>query len=280
MSRQTSFQNKVVVVTGGGSGIGKALAVAFAAEGARVAVVDIRGHDAVARQLSPSATMAIACDVSNAAQVKAMIQKVRTTWGKIDIYCSNAGILIPPLAPHLDQSDHVSKLSDEQWDRVYRINVQSHVIAARELITENNLWDGGIFVVTASAGGLLAMIEDTCYGVSKAAAVSFAEHMAITHPQVQVHCLCPQSVDTPIIPKEARENPTAAMVDGLLSPEFVAKCTLEAITLKQFWIFPHKNVPKYVLQKVMDHDRWLHGMRRLRQRLWASKGNTFPQSKL
>ena len=263
--QQQRFQDKVVVVTGGGSGIGKALAEAFAKEGARVVVADLSHQhtEDVAQQVGG---MAFTCDVTNPAMVRKMIQTVRQKWGRIDIYCSNAGIMIPPTLQDVS-NDHIARLSDKQWDRVFQVNAQSHVIAARELIANKETWDGGIFVMTASAAGLLAIIEDACHGVSKAAAVSFAEHLAIIHPQIQVHCLCPQSVDTPFIPDKFKQILNSATMDGLVTPPYVAECTLNAIHNNSFWIFPHEKVPQYVQFKVMQHERWLKGMHRLRERL-------------
>lgn len=278
------FKNKVVVVTGGNSGIGKALAEAFVKEGGRVVVADLLHEEDAA---STPAWWTYTCDVTDPLQVREMIRAVRQKWGRIDIYCSNAGIMIhPPLPPTKGTTvaaaldDHVARLSDAQWDRVFRVNVQSHVIAIRELITDEDPWDGGIFVITASAAGLLAMLEDACYGTSKAAAVSFAEHLAIVHPQIQVHCLCPQSVDTAFIPEKLRHVPNSAVADGLVTPAQVAACTLDGIEKHSFWIFPHKKVPQYVQIKATQHERWLQGMQRFRERLRRGHEGNVMESKI
>lgn len=268
------FKNKVVIVTGGSSGIGRALAQAFVKEGARVVVADLRHQKDAASTpnfVESSSWWTYTCDVTDPLQVRAMIRAVKQKWGRIDIYCSNAGIMIhPPLLSTTASAalnDHVARLSDAQWDRVFRVNLQSHVIAIRELITDEDPWECGIFVITASAAGLLAMLEDACYGSSKAAAVSFAEHLAIVHPQIQVHCLCPQSVDTPFIPENLRHVPNSAVADGLATPTQVAACTLESIEKQSFWVFPHEKVPEYVQIKATQHARWLRGMQRFRDRL-------------
>lgn len=278
------FQDKVVVITGSGSGIGEALAHAFAAEGPRVVVLaDLRGHVAVANELGDIA-MAFTCDVTDAAQVRNMIQTVRKRWGRIDIYCSNAGIMIPPTTTTTTTNqDHVAKYSDDQWSRVFSVNVQSHVIAARELISDEDPWHGGVFVITASAAGVLAIPEDASYGVSKAAAVSFAEHLAIIHhPSLRVLCLCPMAVDTPFIAESIGDAPlNSAVLDGIVSAERVAECTLDAIDDRQaFWIFPHEKVPKYIQSKANQHARWLMGMQRMRQRLLAQGQELTALSKL
>jgi NAD(P)-dependent dehydrogenase (short-subunit alcohol dehydrogenase family) len=268
-----AFQDKVVVITGGGSGIGAALARAFDHAGAIVVVVDLRGSETVAQSLNQKRahqfSSSLTCDVTNRQQVQRMIKKVKQEHGRIDIYCSNAGIIIDP--ENL-RDDFVSKHADDKWTKILKVNVQSHVIAARELIPD---WEKGVgdgcFVVTASAAGLLTMIGDASYGVSKAAAVSFAEHVAIAHPKVQVHCLCPQAVDTPFTP-QIKTSANSAMTDGVISAEFVATCTLNAISGGDFWILPHPEVQKYAVRKALDHKRWLNGMKSLRNKLM--NGNT------
>ena len=263
-----TLQDKVVVVTGGGSGIGKSLCFAFAHAGAFVVVTDVKGSSEVQAALPSSHRhMAIPLDVTNPNAVAAMIASVKKRYHKIDIYCSNAGILIPSNP----RDDSCTKHSLQDWNRIVQVNVLSHVTALRELLPD---WERGIgdghFCVTASAAGLLTMVGDASYGVSKAAALSFCEHVAIAHGNcVQVHCLCPQGVSTNLAPFQDKDN--AAMSDGMLTPEEVAVDTLQAIQRGDFFIFPHANVPKYALRKAKDHARWLKGMQRLRNNLMKSK---------
>lgn len=266
------FRGKVVVITGAASGIGKALATAFARNEARVALVDVRVCDDVVDdhvQRNPSSKPLIfTCDVTEVAQVRHMIQQVKRQWGQIDFYCSNAGIIFPiaPDTETMDSHASVASHSDVQWNKILQVNVLSHVIAARELIADWEQGKGdGVFVVTASAAGLLTQIGDASYGVSKAAAISFAEHMTIAHPSIQVHCLCPQAVDTPFVNSKTTQN--SAMTDGLVSPEWVAECTLQAIVKGTFWVFPHPKVTEYYRRKATDHARWIKGMQRWRQQL-------------
>lgn len=257
-----SFLNKVAVVTGGGSGIGRALCLAFAKAGACVVVVDVRGSREVFDTLVASNHLHFECDVTNQAQVQQMIREVKQRYGRIDVYCSNAGILMPSSTTN----DSVAKHSMAEWDKIMHVNVLSHVVAFRELVED---WERGVgdahFCVTASAAGLLTMVGDASYGVSKAAALSLCEHMAIAHSAVKVHCLCPQAVDTPMVDGAGRDDAkNAAMTDGVMSAPRVAQLTLQGIESGDFFIFPHTQVPKYALRKAQDHDRWLKGMQRLR----------------
>lgn len=283
MTRQSSFHDKVVVVTGGASGIGKAMAMAFARNGARVALVDIQNCERTAKELvrelvptgvdatrcNPSGTctshlLSFTSDVTNPIQVRAIIQQIKLQWHRVDVYCSNAGIIFPG-TDVMDKND-VTRHSDDQWTQILKVHVQSHVIALRELLPDWEHGQGdGIFVMTASAAGLLTQIGDASYGVSKAAAISLAEHIAISHPKIKVHCLCPQAVDTPLVHAGPPEN--SAMTDGMVTPELVAECTLQAISNGSFWIFPHPAVPEYYRRKTTDHGRWIKGMQRLRLRL-------------
>jgi len=277
-SSKNRFRDKIVVVTGGGSGIGKALAHAFAREGARLVVVDLIGSDVVMNDLyystrgDKSFHLAFTCDVSNSRQIQNMIQQVKRKYGKIDIYCSNAGIMCPPNGTRSSgtNNDNIAMHSDSQWTKVLQTNLQSHIMAARYLIQdwEANKGDGTM-VITASAAGLLTQIGDASYGVSKAAVVSLAEHMAIAHSKVKVHCLCPQAVDTPLVDQfihasSARSSANSAIIDGIISPEVVAECTLQAIEEGSFWVFPHRRVPEYVRRKATDHARWIRGMQKMR----------------
>eukprot|EP00934_Nitzschia_sp_Nitz4_P004578 Nitzschia sp. Nitz4//scaffold40_size135432//48520//49353//NITZ4_003238-RA/size135432-exonerate_est2genome-gene-0.134-mRNA-1//1//CDS//3329551201//4568//frame0 len=270
------FQDKVVVVTGGASGIGKSLVEAFAQSGASVAAVDLHNAQKIVDNLpisNPSARyLALDCDVSDPSQVRSTIRNIKNHFGRIDIYCSNAGIVLPTVG----NDDNVVRHSDDQWNKIWKINVQSHIIATRELLPDWEQGRGqGVFMVTASAAGLLTQIGDASYGVSKAAAVSFAEHLAIANPNLRVHCLCPQAVDTPLIARNAttaqsRGSPAAAaLTDGLLSPDVVAEVALQAIEEGTFWVFPHERIPHYVHRKALDHTRWLKGMQRFRLHLFS-----------
>jgi NAD(P)-dependent dehydrogenase (short-subunit alcohol dehydrogenase family) len=257
------YKNKVVVCTGGGSGIGKALCAAFAEAGALVASVDLPGK--THQNKLGNAHLTLECNVTCPLQVQDTIHIIKEHYGKIDIYCSNAGILVPSDAVN----DSCVKHSLEDWNRVLQVNVLSHVTALRCLLPD---WDKGIgdghFCVTASAAGLLTMLGDASYGVSKAAALSFCEHVAISHsPVVKVHCLCPQAVDTALVSNVDHRNKNAALTDGLLSPEQVARDTLMGIEQGDFFIFPHAEVPGYVLRKAQDHARWIKGMQRMRNKL-------------
>ena len=267
---ENAFQDKIVVITGGGSGIGKALAEAFDRMGAIVAVVDLNNVNDTKRNLEEPRRHLFfpGLDVTNETAIKSMITQIKEKHGQIDLYFSNAGILFP-LDP---TNDSVTKHSTAQWSKILRVNLLSHVIALRALLPDWECGKGdGHFCITASAAGLLTSIGDASYGVSKAAAVSLAEHLAISHhPTVKVHCLCPQAVDTPFVTKNANSKATpvtAAMVDGFVSAEYVAKCTCEAILRDDFYIFPHARVPKYFQRKASDHDRWLSGMKKLRKQI-------------
>jgi NAD(P)-dependent dehydrogenase (short-subunit alcohol dehydrogenase family) len=271
------FHNKVVVVTGGGSGIGAALARAFDQQGAIVAVADLKGADQVAQSLRnpKSRRRGYQVDVTNAKKVQDMIQIIMKEHGRIDIYCSNAGIIYPSpqkLQPS-EEFGVVTRHSDAQWNRILQVNLQSHVIAVRELLPYWNRQLGEKnFLITASAAGLLTQIGDASYGVSKAAAIAFAEHMAIAHEDIHVHCLCPQAVDTPFGDHIVQTKANSAMTDGVVTPQFVADCCLKVMAdTKEFFILPHPRVQEYCKRKVLEHERWLKGMRKMKRRLIQSK---------
>lgn len=281
-SSPTRLQGQVAVVTGGGSGIGAALAEALDAEGAIVAVCDIDGKlaDRVASRLLQQprrSRKGFHVDVTNGEQVRDMIRSIFQKYGRIDIYCSNAGIIHPPPSNHRFQQapSGVTRYSDAHWNRIFRVNTLSHLIAARELLplwSEQKSTIKPSFVVTASAAGLLTQIGDASYGVTKAGAVSFAEHLAIEHgDSVNVLCLCPQAVDTPFGNGMVQKTNNVAKTDGIISPERVAAIALEAIVNRSqtrdapMLLFPHPEVETYMKRKGMDHKRWLKGMRRFQQ---------------
>lgn len=247
-------RDKVVVVTGGASGIGRALCRRFAQEGARgVAVVDINreGAQAVADEIDG---LAIECDVSKEEQIIEVVRHTEEKIGPIELFCSNAGIMIWGGV----------EVPNEGWQRIWEVNVLAHVYAARAVIPGMIERGGGYLLNTASAGGLLSQIGSAPYSATKHAAVGLAENIAITYGDqgIKVSVLCPQAVRTEMAPT----GDVVAAIDGLLEPEQVADTVMEALEEERFLILPHPEVQAYMERKVADYDRWLTGMRRLQDR--------------
>lgn len=250
------IKDKVIVVTGGGSGIGAAMARRFAAEGASAVVVaDINGDNAqaVAGEMGGHARQV---DAASEQGMVALIEWVEQELGPIDLFCSNAGI---------GQGQGL-ETDDDTWRRVLDINLMSHVYAARHLVPRMTQRGGGYLLNTASAAGLLSQIGSVTYAVSKHAAVSLAEWISITHGNdgIKVSVLCPQAVDTPMI--AGTEAGGVAGVDGIMKPEEVAEVVVAGLASEQFLILPHPSVREYMQRKAGDYDRWLGGMRKLQAR--------------
>lgn len=268
------LEGKVVVVTGGASGIGRALAERAVVEGAAgVAIGDLDGDgaEAVAASLRGRAARAIGLrtDVAVEADVVALVEETETALGPVDLFCSNAGVA---LAGGID-------VADAEWDRIWRVNVLSHLFAARAVIPRMSARGTGGFLVTASAAGLLTSLGSAPYALTKHAAVALAEWLAISYGPtderrehgegVVVSCLCPQGVRTPLLERglEAGE-PSAVSVlasGAVIEPEAVADAVVEGLREGRFLILPHPEVARYVRRRAEDTDRWLAGMRRL----WA-----------
>ena len=245
-----------VVVTGGASGIGRALARAFAAARAsRVVVADLDA-DAAREVAGELGGLGLGVDVAAAEQVEELVARVEREVGPIDLFCSNAGVFLPG-GP---------ELADAEWDRIWRVNVLAHVFAARALVPRMLGRGGGALLHTASAAGLLTQIGSAPYAVTKHAAVAFAEWLAITYGErgLRVFLLCPQAVRTRMT--EGIEGGGVAGVDGMLEPEEVAAVALEGIAADRFLILPHESVAEYEQRRAADRERWLRGMQRLQRR--------------
>lgn len=245
------IRDKIIVITGGASGIGAAMARRFAAEGARKIVCadrDLAGAQAVASEIGG---VAIKTDVSLEADIRHLVETVESEIGPIDLFVSNAGII---------DSGGV-EVDDTAWQNIWEINVLSHIRAARLLVPKMLARGGGYLLNTASAAGLLAQIGSAPYSVTKHAAVSFAEWLAITHGAdgLKVSVLCPQGVDTPMI---AGVDTSTVAKDGIISADDVADICVEAIGDERFLILPHPKVGDYVRQKGADPERWISGMQR------------------
>ena len=255
---------KVAVVTGGASGIGRALCRRFAAQGASVVVADLDapGAAAVAQEVGG---LAVPGDMSVEADVTALIEATRLSFDRIDLFCANAGILSAS-RPDDPAASIGPDAPDEDWDRMWRVNVFSHIYAARALVPLMLDQGGGYIVVTASAAGLLTMLGNAPYAVTKHAAVAFAEWLAITYGDrgLRVSCLCPQLVRTEMLAAalpSAEQQGIAQL--GVLEPDDVAEAVVEGLRAERFLILPHPEVADYFQRKAGAYDRWLAGMRRL-----------------
>jgi NAD(P)-dependent dehydrogenase (short-subunit alcohol dehydrogenase family) len=251
---------KIVVVTGGANGIGKALCERFAREGAeKVVVVDLEqsNAEAVAATIDGDA---FGVDVRDETQIKAMVAEVQARYGRIDLFCSNAGIIAGDGEPW-----YASSAPNETWQAMWDIHVMAHVWAARACLPGMIERGEGYFLNTASAAGLLNQVGDAAYSTTKHAAVGFAESLAITHGDdgIKVACLCPQAVSTRMI--GGIEGGGTAGVDGIVTPEQVAETVVQGLAEEKFLLLPHPEVAQYRERKTADYDRWLGGMRKLRR---------------
>lgn len=253
------IKDKICVVTGAASGIGKALCIAFAEAGAKqVVCVDRNGEGATETAEAVGGT-AFTVDVSDEGQIKDMIDAVERDIGPIDLYWSNAGIAV---GGGMDTPN-------EDWQRTWDINVMAHVWAARHLVPLMKARGGGYLLNTSSAAGLLNQIGSASYGVTKHAAVGLAEWIALTHGDdgIKVSVLCPQAVRTEMT--RGHEDHIAA-INGMMEPEPVAQMCIEAIRAETFLILPHAEVRDYMKNKTNDYDRWIGGMRKL-NRVYGDK---------
>ena len=246
-----------VVVTGAGSGIGRACATRFAAEGARVVVSDLDAAraEAVAGEIG---AVAVAADVATEAAIIALIAEAEKHNGPIDLFFSNAGVPGPAGGP---------EAPDAELNLTWQVNVMAHVWAARALIPGWVERGEGYLLSTASAAGLLTQVSALGYSMTKHAAVAVAEWLAITYRDagIRVSCLCPQAVRTPML-DVALEDPVGAaplLAGGLLEPDQVAEVVVAGIADERFLILPHEDVAQHLALKGAQPERWLNGMRRL-----------------
>ena len=247
---------KVVVVTGGGNGIGRALCRRFAAEGAKAIVVaDVNGAAArrVAQEIGGTA---VTTDVSREAEVVALVAQTIARHEGIDLFCSNAGIAV-------NGDEHTP---DAEWSRCWDVNVMAHIYAARAVIPHMLERGGGYLLQTVSAAGLLTHPQSATYAVTKHASLAFAEWIAMTYGDrgIRVSALCPQGVRTDMLRRaEAEGTRRSFLLDSALEPEQVAEDVVNGLEAERFLILPHAEVAEYVRRKAADPDRWLRGMRRL-----------------
>jgi len=248
-----------IVVTGGASGIGRACALRFADEGARVTVadLDVQGAIKTAEQIGGHA---VGTDVGREQEILALIDEAERRQGPIDAFFSNAGISGAPGGP--------TDLLDEDWDVLWRVNVMSHIWAARALVPKMLEREEGYLLSTASAAGLLSQLGAIGYATTKHAAVAVAEWLDITYRDrgIRVSCLCPQFVNTPMV-TEGLDVDKLRQIAQIIEPEQVADDVVAAMREERFLILPHPEVAKYMAIRGSTHERWLAGMRRLQAQL-------------
>ena len=259
------IKDKIVVVTGGADGIGKALCERFHKEGAKMVIVaDLNGDKAAAVAKSIGGK-AYKCDVANEQDIIRIVEETEKNIGPIDLFCSNAGLADREASP-----DFVGSSTNESWTRSWNVHVMSHVYAARALLPRMIRRGGGYFLNTSSAAGLLSQIGSAVYATTKHAAVAFGEILAITHRDqgIRVSMLCPQGVDTPLL-RAGRHGPQH--LDGVLTPEECADAVIKGLESENFLILPHPQVAQYMRNKAENYDRWLGGMVKLKRSLEADK---------
>jgi NAD(P)-dependent dehydrogenase (short-subunit alcohol dehydrogenase family) len=238
------------------------VARAFAAAGARGVVVADLNAENLKKVADEIGGLAVPTDVAKEADIQALIAAAEAKYGPVDVYYSNAGI----------SRSGMESASDADWDLNWRIHVLSHVFAARVLVPKMLARGSGYLLNTASAAGLLTSMNSMAYGVTKSAAVSLAEHLAIQYGDkgIRVSVLCPQAVLTGM----TSGRPSAAGVDGIMSADEVAQIVLRAMEEERFMILSHDAVQDYEQRKVSNRDRWLSGMRRLRDKIYGASTRT------
>ncbi len=258
------YSDKVVAVTGGARGIGRAMADAFHARGARIAIADLEGAEEAAKAYDG---FGMRVDVTHEMQIEEFVKQTQAALGTIDIYISNAGILRTD-----EPSWDAAGASDQAWRDSFEVNVMGAVHGARQVWPGMKEKGAGVFILVASAAGLLGQIGASSYTATKHAAVSFAESLSVAHGDegLQVVCVCPQAVRTDML--GGSEDGGIAGADGIVEPEDVAAETLKAIEEKRFLALPHPQVAEYEALRATQRDRWLGGMRKFRRMMVGSRG--------
>ncbi len=256
-----------VVVTGAAGGIGSALCRRLSLEGARAVVVADReaaGAEAVAKEIDG---LAVQYDAASESSVQSLIARATEANGPIDIFISNAGVPGGMGGP---------ETPDETWQEAWNVNVMAHVWASRALIPQMLERGEGYLINTASAAGLLTQVSSLVYSVTKHAAVSLAEWLAIEYGDagIRVSCICPQGVRTPML-ELAMDEPAGAaalIAGGVIEPDDVAEAVVRGIGDERMLILPHEEVANHMALKGAQPDRWIAGMRKLVRNARAGGG--------
>ena len=259
-----NINSKTAVVTGGAGGIGSALCKALSDKGARVVVSDL-SLEAAQQVADEIGGVAVQCDVSRESDIQKLVEAAESHYGQVDLFCSNAGF-------GAGEPGHAASADNNIWQKNWDIHVMAHVWAARALLPAMIERGEGYLLNVASAAGLLAQIGDAAYTVTKHAAVSLAESMAIAHGDqgIKFSVVCPQYVNTNIlmISDEQRQQP----MEGVITPEQCAETIIDGIEKEEFLILPHPEVHNFYRNRADDPQRWIGGMQRYRRSLVDEDG--------
>jgi len=251
------LQDRAAIVTGGGHGIGRAVAEALAARGARVAVADVdtaRASKIAARV----GGIAVHCDVGDPGAVAALVAATEAALGPVELVASNAGILDP--GPDLASTV-------EQVRRIVDVNLLAHVWMAQAVLPGMVERGHGALVQTVSSAALITGPSGMGYTLTKHGALGFAEWVALnySHRGVRVACLCPNVVNTGMIGRNEDDEAASHAVDAdlvarignVIEPEEAAAAALAALDEGRFLALPHPRVGESFARKAQDYDAWL-----------------------
>ena len=251
-----NLNDQVSIITGAASGIGAACAKAFAAQGAKVVVVDINADGA--RQVAEEVGgLAIPCDISDEAAVNDLVNETERQLGPVDVFFSNAAVATG--GGPLDTSIDV-------WNEQWQINVMAHVFAVRAVLPSMLERGAGYLIHTASMAGILTSQGNLTYATTKHAVVGLAEWLAITYHDKGIHTslLAPLGVRTPMLGDPAAAG---AAVGPVKEPEEVAQQVVDAVAEERFLILTDPIAQTWMERKTNDLERWLGGMRRLQAKM-------------
>ena len=256
------FAGRRALVTGAGTGIGRAIARALAEQGARVVVADIDAPSAQA-VASEIDGFGIRCDVSSADEIATCIERAESAVGGLDILVSNAGFASGTVGG-------ACASPDELWQQSWDVHVMAHLRASRLVLPGMIERGEGWLINVASAAGLLNQIGDAAYSATKHAAVSLAQSLAIEHAEdgIRVSVVCPLYVATGLLgydPDDPKDRPNGRV----LTPETVAESVMAGLLENRFLILPHPEAATYFRRRAEDTDGWIEGMRRLRRGAFA-----------
>jgi len=262
----------VAVITGGGGGIGAALAAVLApvCRAVVVADIDMPAATATATALNAKGFTASAyhVDVTDETQVQALIADAISRYGQVDVMVSNAGIA----------TGQGVTASATTWQRAYAVNVLAHVYAANACLPGMRARGYGALVQMVSAAALTTMIGDAPYTVSKHAALGLAEWLAVTYGSegIQVSAVCPQGVETRLLQEQTGElgGQVVRAAGDVLSPETVAQVVFDGVSAGTFLILPHPDVAVYAQAKATDPQRWINSMQRFQASFLPGRADT------